>query len=120
MIISIIKLVSVVIAKDTRIIGGVDADIRDMPYVAQFRFYKEERYFCAGAIIGHYHILTAAHCTDDVDQSDVRVYVGTSSSSNYSMPYYNVHSIKIHPQYLLATDQSTRTRYDIAVVIVSY
>ncbi|XP_011505258.1 PREDICTED: chymotrypsin-2-like [Ceratosolen solmsi marchali] len=112
------NIILVVFAKNVKIIGGVDADIKEIPYIASLRQFKKEEHFCSGAIISHYHILTAAHCIDSLDKSEVRIYVGSANSSNYTGPYYNIQDIKMHPKYNKANIKKLKTRYDIAVLTV--
>lgn len=46
---------------DGRILGGIDADIRDYPYQVSVQFYNT--HICGGSIISPGHVLTSAHCT---------------------------------------------------------
>ncbi|XP_011505261.1 PREDICTED: chymotrypsin-2-like isoform X2 [Ceratosolen solmsi marchali] len=106
-------------AKNVRIIGGEDADITEFPYMASFRIYKDELLICGGAIISHQHILTAAHCFENRRKSDIRVYLGTTNSRNYSIPYYKIRNVAAHPNYLKIDKKSRWTVLnDIAIVTI--
>jgi secreted trypsin-like serine protease len=106
--------------KHVRIIGGEDTDITEFPYMVSLRNYKKEQLLCGGAIINNEHILTAAHCFENRKKSDIRVYVGTTSSRNYSVPFHKIRSVASHPNYLRINNKNRWTVLnDIAVVFVS-
>lgn len=48
-------------AISSKIIGGVDADIKDIPYQVSMQY--RGAHVCGGSIISLDRVLTAAHCT---------------------------------------------------------
>uniref|UniRef100_B3P3T2 GG16934 n=1 Tax=Drosophila erecta TaxID=7220 RepID=B3P3T2_DROER len=58
-------------AYQIRIIGGSDADITSFPWMAYL--HDDNRYFCAGTLINHQFVLTAAHCIGAVPKITVRL-----------------------------------------------
>jgi secreted trypsin-like serine protease len=102
-----------------RIVGGENAEIRDFPYIASLRLYTEQRHFCGGVIISNRHILTAAHCIEDLENDDYRIFVGTSNSSLFSIPFYNITSVAIHPEFVAKLDTKWILKNDIAIITVS-
>lgn len=60
---------------ESRIVGGVDADIREFPYLVSIM--KNGRHNCAGSLLNERWILTAAHCQMPVNQTTIR-YGATS------------------------------------------
>lgn len=51
---------------DNRIVGGEVAGLDEYPWLALFKYRKQNtiEYACAGALINDEYILTAAHCVD--------------------------------------------------------
>jgi secreted trypsin-like serine protease len=103
-----------------RIIGGEEASIKDFPYIASFQLHETKIYLCSGAIISHWHILSAAHCFIDVPNGDIRIYTGTDDSQNYSIPYYTIKGVKLHPDFSGRKTMGINSENDIAVVTVRY
>ncbi|XP_045762875.1 vitellin-degrading protease-like isoform X2 [Maniola jurtina] len=64
--------------EDTRIVGGEDVDIKEVPY--QVSVLKHGRHSCGGAIIDIDLILTAAHCVIGSSPRNLQVRAGSSSS----------------------------------------
>ena len=56
------------ILKDTKIIGGVNADLNSIPWQIGITVGLRLHPFCGGSIIGPKTIITAAHCVDDLSQ----------------------------------------------------
>ncbi|KAF3033306.1 hypothetical protein E8E12_000872 [Didymella heteroderae] len=72
-----------------RIIGGVDAEKNDFPYLVslQLRTRQDLEHFCGGSLLDATTILTAAHCVRFLsnygdDAADVFVRVGSLSTSS--------------------------------------
>ncbi|KAI7815457.1 Serine protease, partial [Rhyzopertha dominica] len=61
---------------DGRIVGGEDAEIEEYNYTVQVQWYGYQ--ICGGAIISSSYVLTAAHCTDGLEQTAYSVRAGTS------------------------------------------
>ena len=47
-----------------RIVGGVDADAAEHPWMAGVRFRGNSTILCGGALVSDAFVLTAAHCVD--------------------------------------------------------
>ncbi|CAK1547644.1 unnamed protein product [Leptosia nina] len=81
-------------AQDTRIVGGEDVDIMDVPYQVSLTF--RGRHTCGGAIVANDLVVTAAHCLIGSYPRDLKVRVGSSSSRTggelYQVGDYVYHS----------------------------
>ncbi|XP_011505643.1 PREDICTED: chymotrypsin-2-like [Ceratosolen solmsi marchali] len=64
--------------KKLRIYGGEDVTIQDYPYSAALAKISNEYFFCGGSIISNWHILTAAHCIEQYQYFEIKVYVGST------------------------------------------
>lgn len=97
------------------IIGGEDASMSNFPYYArllQTDFAMLYGDFCGGSILNSRYILTAAHCLEDADVSQLAIVTnnGTVAGVNLS-ELKRVESIKIHEGY-----NPTTLENDIAVI----
>jgi secreted trypsin-like serine protease len=59
-----------------RIVGGEDTTIEEYPH--QVSVIYIDSHYCGGSILNPTHILTAAHCTDQVPAEDLMVRAGSS------------------------------------------
>lgn len=85
-------------AQPTRIVGGEDADIRDIPWQVSLQ-YSDGFHFCGGSILSSKWVLTAGHCMNsDPNPSDKRVVVGMTKKSEGGVVHTIKRSIQ-HPQY---------------------
>ncbi|XP_011505742.1 PREDICTED: chymotrypsin-2-like [Ceratosolen solmsi marchali] len=108
-------------AKDSRIVGGQNANIRDFPYMASIKLAKNiHKLVCGGSIISEYHILTAAHCFINFEKTDLIVFLGNSSAPTASdtEPYYTIEQINVHPNFVGSVEPSTSVHNDIAIAKV--
>ncbi|XP_011505268.1 PREDICTED: chymotrypsin-2-like [Ceratosolen solmsi marchali] len=117
-IIVCLSINDVVFSKRLRIVGGIDTNIKEYPYTISLRLQAAQHLICGGAIISQQHILTAAHCFDDTRLYEISVYIGTSLSTNYTMPYYRVCNVHAHPKYDAKNEMAMKAQYDIAVAVV--
>ena len=83
-----------------KVVGGVDVDIKDYPWQIALTSSPDGSGFCGGSIIEDSWVLTAAHCVNGDDPSDLYVRVGTSSSFASGGDSYSVSQIIVHPNYL--------------------
>ncbi|XP_034825124.2 transmembrane protease serine 9-like [Maniola hyperantus] len=65
---------------DGRIVGGEEANIEDFPY--QVSFIAKRSYFCGGFIVSENYILTAGHCAQNIQPSQVLLRAGSSFRQN--------------------------------------
>lgn len=67
---------------NTRIVGGKDAEEGQFPYQVSLRNIFRRSHFCGGSILSSRFILTAAHCTQEINSIPMFVYavVGTLNS----------------------------------------
>lgn len=59
-----------------KITGGRPADPGEWPWMAALRRKRSENSYCGAVLITDRHVLTAAHCTDDYQASDLSVRLG--------------------------------------------
>ncbi|XP_045507027.1 vitellin-degrading protease-like [Colias croceus] len=80
--------------EDTRIVGGEDVDITEVPYQVSLMF--RGRHTCGGAIISNDLVITAAHCLVGSLPSNLQIRAGSSSSRTggeiYQVGDYVYHS----------------------------
>lgn len=99
-----------------RIVGGDEARVGEFPWQAALAlsgYPASGGQFCGGSIIDERHILTAAHCVEDLGTADFFIRVGSNSLSYIGdeVQHLEVEEIFSHEQY-----DSFSTRNDIAVV----
>lgn len=88
---------------ETRIVGGEEADPNDFLWMAAIIRSKptdgEARPFCGGSLITRRHILTAAHCLENLAPRDILVRLGSydfddatasSTSADYAIDQFRV------------------------------
>nr|QEG98280.1 hypodermin B [Hypoderma bovis] len=96
---------------DGRIVGGVEADIEDFPW--QVSIQRRGYHFCGGSIYSPEIIVTAAHCLEKTDASQLRVRVGSSywgeGGSLLTVSHFKMHE-KYNPRSLW---------YDVALIKLS-
>ncbi|XP_052742288.1 vitellin-degrading protease [Bicyclus anynana] len=69
---------SIPLKEDTRIVGGEDVDIKEIPY--QVSLLSRGRHMCGGAIIDTDLVITAAHCVIGSSVKNLQIRAGSSSS----------------------------------------
>ncbi|PSN49651.1 hypothetical protein C0J52_14792 [Blattella germanica] len=93
-----------------RIVGGVDANIEDIPYQVSFKYYGDHR--CGASIISNNWVVTGAHCLDGINYNEVQISAG-NSDVNYG-EFHTSDGFVAHPRYDYYTID-----YDIGVVHAS-
>lgn len=88
------------------IIGGKDAVIEDFPFYARIGEKSGETEFndfCGGAIMNEEFIITAAHCLEDITDSNIdSIGIVLNNGSREALPEDSILSIErviIHPEY---------------------
>ncbi|CAB0034979.1 unnamed protein product [Trichogramma brassicae] len=59
--------------KQKRIVGGVETQINEYPWVALLLY--RGRFYCGGSVINSKYVLTAAHCVDRFSKSSISVRI---------------------------------------------
>lgn len=97
------------------IVNGSDARISDFPYYARLANTDFANYyggFCGGSVLNSEYILTAAHCLDDADVTQLAVIINNGSRAGVKMEELNAaESIHLHPDYNDGTLEN-----DIAII----
>ena len=81
------------------IIGGSDASANEYPFMAAVGFAIEGVFtqICGAALIAPRFVLTAGHCSEDVEPEQVRVLLGSSDLEDGTV--VEVRAVHIHPAY---------------------
>jgi trypsin len=98
-----------------RIVGGTNAEIKDYPFAAAIK--KDKEHFCGGVIISRRHILSVAHCFDDIRYDQIKVYIG-SNLRHSTDSSYRLLEIDVHPEYTGILTNQNSLYNDIAVATV--
>ncbi len=76
------------LVKQTRIIGASDALPHSQPWIVSLRIYKNKTlydHFCSGSLITTRHVLTSAHCVQDLsEQSSIIAVTGLHKRTDVS------------------------------------
>ncbi|XP_050545408.1 phenoloxidase-activating factor 3-like isoform X2 [Daktulosphaira vitifoliae] len=98
------------ISQNRRIIGGMDAEVGEYPWLAAIAM--DGLFFCGGALINDRYVLTAAHCimTRDTPIDSLMVHLGDNDLTTDNETEHQVRSVSqvifhshFHP-FLLAND----------------
>jgi len=95
-----------------RIVGGSEADANSIPWQVGLVSNQGSTPFCGGTIITPYHILTAAHCTNDQTGAAVQVIAGEHDtlSTADKATRHSIAKVLDHPDY---TTQGTKNDFSI-------
>ncbi len=102
---------------DNRIINGIETQPNEYPWQVALVRQAGHTPFCGGSVISNRHILTAAHCTQDIDYvSQVEVLVGEHDlmTVNDECQRYRLSRILEHPKY---NDQTVA--FDFSILVLS-
>ncbi|XP_054265999.1 trypsin-1-like [Macrosteles quadrilineatus] len=93
-----------------RIVGGEEAESHEFPWIVLLSY--RDKFYCGGTLITSKHVLTAAHCTQQIRKEHVKVTVGEHNrSDNDTAQIRRVVKMTPHKQFSLAT-----FNHDIAVL----
>lgn len=96
-----------------RIVGGQDADQGEYPWQV---LVTPGGFLCGGALIDELWVVTAAHCVDNIDTSNISVVLGnhTQSVSESTEQSFSIAESHPHPDYSAVTND-----FDIALLKLS-
>ncbi|XP_043192075.1 chymotrypsinogen A-like [Amphibalanus amphitrite] len=91
--------------RQTRVVGGTDATAGQFPWQAGIVSTGNTRSWCGGSVINNRYVLTAAHCTDGKDASQIQVMLGDLriGTTDTGEQRFSVQQIINHPQYTSAS-----------------
>ncbi|UJR24607.1 hypothetical protein I4U23_005982 [Adineta vaga] len=96
-----------------RVINGVAATPKSWPWTVAL--YRNGGFSCGGSLITYRHVLTAAHCVNDISASVLTVYAGLHKLADKSSGQSrSVSKIWYHPSYT-----ATGFDYDVAVLTLA-
>uniref|UniRef100_A0AB38ZEK9 Venom S1 protease 20 n=1 Tax=Oncocephalus sp. TaxID=2944721 RepID=A0AB38ZEK9_9HEMI len=98
---------------DQRIVGGKATKVNEYPMIAGFMYYHKDMIMCGGTIITKRHILTAGHCTQPFNPSDIGVFVG-----HHNFVQVRASTTLLRPErfYVHEKYDSFTLKYDVAIV----
>tara|TARA_B100000795_G_scaffold72134_1_gene50820 strand:+ start:3484 stop:5211 length:1728 start_codon:yes stop_codon:yes gene_type:complete len=97
------------------VVGGVDVDIKDYPWQVALSSSASGAGFCGGSIIANSWVLTAAHCVNGDNPSNLFIRCGSSNSFASGGSSYSVNQIIIHPSY----NNPVSMAYDFALIEIN-
>ncbi|KAF7993880.1 hypothetical protein HCN44_011149 [Aphidius gifuensis] len=98
---------------ENRIIKGIKAKEGELP--SSVAIYMNGNLKCGGTIIDEIHIITAAHCCQQLSPKELTVLTGANDLSSWLPKSYGVSQIYIHEDYI----NSGSFENDIAILSLS-
>lgn len=96
---ALLFLVQITFAADDKIYGGSYATDGQFPFIIQLYDVAQGYFFCGGSLIGPYHVLTAAHCTEGSTASQIKIWGGSLGIYSGDGEYITVEALYQHPSY---------------------
>ncbi|KAF2888476.1 hypothetical protein ILUMI_17697, partial [Ignelater luminosus] len=96
-----------------RVVNGTNAKEGEIPYIVSVRVNKTP--FCGGSILDRTHILTAAHCVENLPADLITIQYGILRIYQTEENIIQVKSMKMHENY----DPSDNYANDIAVLTLA-
>src|SRR2546423_900823 len=80
-----------------RIVGGEESQAHEFPWLAEIK--KAGHHICGGSILNPHFVLTAAHCLQEFDMDQLRVFAGEHNLRCYEGREQGrrVVDMRIHP-----------------------
>lgn len=95
--------------EEGKIVGGFPIDISEVPYQISLRL--SNSHICGGSILAAKVILTAAHCTINIQTNELTVKAGSNSSTKYGAHIFVVIKKEEHPKF-----DPTTMDYDFSIL----
>ncbi|CEJ80743.1 hypothetical protein VHEMI00909 [[Torrubiella] hemipterigena] len=105
------RALAATIPRGADVFGGTEADIKNVPYQAEFNV-VEAGVFCGGSIISKRHILTAGHCSRLADNPS-EIVIRAGSAKLPAGTEHAVASIHQHPKFNTANGHID---YDVSIL----
>nr|XP_045606116.1 uncharacterized protein LOC123763169 [Procambarus clarkii] len=100
----------------SKIVGGQPTDINQFPWMGAIVTASTGFTFCGGSVINDRYMLTAGHCVNGRQPSDLMVRLGETTRSGGQGILIPVQEVILHPKYT----SSAVTHFDIALVKLSH
>lgn len=95
--------------RSDRIVGGREAIPHNFPWLVGL--YTQEKLYCGATVISRSHLLTAAHCVDGIESSEIRVFLGGHNLTSDYTEQRRVRKIMQHEYFDIFTFNN-----DIAII----
>lgn len=80
-----------------RIVGGNEAQPHDFPWIVGL--FRDKKLYCGATLISETYLLTAAHCVDGMEPSQIRAYIGGHNLTKDYTDIRRVRKIIQHEQF---------------------